>query len=94
MRGPFSSQCWRRLVSLGRERPGVGVQSESIVAAGKFLPGDLQGLGRLVRVVNIVGDQLMIRVVGNVRFAQRLCFESGEGLRRVIFAAGAVESFG
>ena len=48
------------VISTGGERPGVGVESESIVAPRQLLPRDLQSFGRLVGVVHVVSDQLMI----------------------------------
>ena len=81
------------VVSTGRKRPRIRIESEGIVAAGQFLAGDLQGLRRLAGVIHVVRDQFVIGVVGKARFAQGFFLELSEGPGSVVLAAGTDQSF-
>ena len=54
------------------ERPGVSVEGEDVVATRDFASGNFEGLRRIVSVVGVVEDQLVVRVVADIGFPQRV----------------------
>ena len=52
--------------AVGRQRPGVAIEGENILAALDFAFRDCESLRGLMGVVNIVGDQFVVGIVGDV----------------------------
>jgi hypothetical protein len=74
-----------------RQRPGMRVEGEDVMAARKFLLSEVQGLGGLFGIVGVVGDELVIGVVGERGLGERLLLENGEGRIGFAMASGAFQ---
>ena len=65
-------------VSTGGQGPCIGILREHIVASCEFLLRDLKRLRRVFREIIVVRNQLMVRIVSEAGFPQRLSLKFRE----------------
>src|SRR5256885_11437320 len=79
------------ILAIDIERPGVGVERQYVVAPPNLQARDSERLGRLVRVLGVVQNQLPVGVVGALDPRSRLTFEISVSRASLGRAPGPVE---
>src|SRR5215472_789635 len=81
------------ILSVGVERPGIGVEGEHVVTPGNFALCDLKSLGGLACEIDVVEGQLVVRIISAMGFGERLLLELRKGFLRLCYASRELQGF-
>ena len=76
------------IIARARQCPRVGIECEDIVTAGDLAARNFDGLGRIFGVVDVIGDQFPVGVIGPFRLRAGQRFEFAETRLRFLLLAG------
>ena len=80
LKGLLDLRIRRFIIAGGRERPGIAIERENVLAAFDLAFGDFESFRRLMRVIDVISNQLVVGIVGDVGFGKRFLLEFRERL--------------